>query len=141
MNKIDSVLIASYLDFSPKKQMVPPPQQNVIQSALQWIDSIPIITRYLIFSTLALSLGAKLGFVTPIQIALLPPIIVKKYEIWRLATAHLFSSGQSMIWHLYLLYQNSKNLEENFYSNRKADFLFMILIIMVLLDVCSFGLY
>jgi Derlin-2/3 len=121
--------------------MVPPPQQSVIQSALQWIDSIPVITRYLIFSTLALSLGAKLGFVNPIQIALLPPIIVKKYEIWRLATAHLFSSGQSMIWHLYLLYQNSKNLEENFYSNRKADFLFMILIIMVLLDVCSFGLY
>ena len=44
-----------------------------------------------------------------------------------------------MIFHLFLLYQNVRSLEEGHYSNKRGDFAFIIIQIMLLLDIT--GLY
>lgn len=115
--------------------MTPPPQPSVVQSIKEWIDSVPIITRYILFFTLGISVGAKLGILHPRQIILFTPAILDKYEVWRLLTCHLFSSGSNMIWHIFLLFQNSKNLETGYYSNRRADYVFLLIIMILVMDI------
>ena len=117
-----------------------PPQPSILQAIKEGLDSVPLVTRYLVFGTLALSISSNLGIISAKQLILYPPLILEKYELWRLFTAHLLSTGSSMIWHVVFMYQYSKDLEENAYSNRKADYLFLIILSMLLLDVIG-GFY
>ncbi|KAJ3302430.1 Derlin 1 [Kappamyces sp. JEL0829] len=119
--------------------MTPPPQPSLYSSTKQWVDSIPIVTRYLFFGTLFLSLAVRTGLVNFGQVILAPHFLLSKYELWRLVTPHFISGGPDILWHLYLLYQNSKNLEEGHYSSRKGDYIFLIMLTMAIIDVA--GLY
>jgi hypothetical protein len=114
------------------------PQHNLFQDLSEWIGKIPQITRYLFIGTLSFSVGAKLGLCSVLQLLLLFEPLYERYQIWRLFTAHLFTSGQGLIWHLYLLYQQSKDLETGYFGGKAADYFFVVLQSMLLLDVMRF---
>jgi derlin-1 len=110
-------------------------QPSVFQQLNTFVESVPVITRYIVFSTLAFSLGAKVGLIHPKQLILMMPPILEKYEIWRLVTCHLFSGGQGLIWHLYFIYEYSKKLETGHFATRKADYALTLFIMIALMDL------
>jgi Derlin-1 len=117
--------------------MPPAPQPTLYQQFTSFVESVPVITRYIVFSTLAFSLGAKVGLINPKQLILILPPILKRYEIWRLFTCHLFSGGQGLIWHLFFIYQYSKELETGHFSTRKADYALTLFIMVALMDIVA----
>ena len=117
--------------------MAPPPEPSILQSIKEGMDSVPIVTRYLVFGTLILSISSNLGIISGKQLVLYAPYILERYEIWRLFTAHLLSTGSSMIWHIVFLYQYSRDLEVGTYSNRKADYVFLLILIMLGMDIAG----
>jgi hypothetical protein len=112
---------------------------NIFQDLKEWIVSIPQITRYLFIGTAAFSLGTKLGACSVLQLVLFFEPLYDKYQLWRLFTTHLYSSGQGLFWHMYLLYQQSKDLETGHFAGKKADYFWTVLQIMLLLDIV--GIY
>ncbi|KAJ3316292.1 Derlin 1, partial [Boothiomyces sp. JEL0866] len=100
-----------------------------------WANSVPPITRFLVFGTVVLSLAAQFGVCHPRQLVLSFPYIYTKYEIWRLLTCHLFSRGQAIIWHLIMLYQQSLSLEQGHFSSKPYEYAWAIILIMAVLDV------
>ncbi|KAJ2996050.1 Derlin 1 [Globomyces sp. JEL0801] len=115
--------------------MVPPPAPNVFRDLKELVDRVPIITRYLVISTLAFSVGATLSLIDVRKLVLDFYPMYTKLEIWRFFTPHLLSGGQGLLFHLMFLYQQSLELESSHFGGRKADYCFNILIIMALLNV------
>ena len=68
------------LEFSHIKLMPPPPAPNVLEDIRGFVLSIPTITRYLTFGTLAFSLGLQFGLCRIQQIVLLADPL-KKLEV------------------------------------------------------------
>ncbi|KAH6575667.1 hypothetical protein BASA62_001817 [Batrachochytrium salamandrivorans] len=111
------------------------PIPSLLTDLQKFVYSVPPVTRYLVFGTLVFSLSAQIGLCKAHQLMLSFSDLTQSFEIWRLCTAHLFSSGPNMIWHLYMLYQNSRSLEDGYYSTRPADYAFFIILVMSVLDV------
>ncbi|KAL2912228.1 hypothetical protein HK105_208296 [Polyrhizophydium stewartii] len=115
----------------------PPP--GPLDEAKRFVYSVPPVTRYLVFGSLALSLATQVGMISPRQLLLVYGRVVGRFEIWRLFTAHMLSTGTNILWHTYMLYMNSRSLEETYYVGRRADYLFFVLLMMGSLDVI--GIY
>jgi hypothetical protein len=114
-------------------------QTNMFNDFKAFVASVPQVTRYLTFATLAFSLGSKVGLCSVYQLALLTEPIYTNFQVWRLITAHLYSSGQGLIWHLYLLYTNSRDLEQGHFGGKRADYVLTVIILMFCIDMV--GLY
>lgn len=107
----------------------------MLQDLKNWIEDIPAVTRYLVVSTFALSIGCMVGIATPGQLILDIPPIKENLQVYRLLTCHLLSGGQGLIWHLYMLYTNSRHLETSHFATRPGDYAFGVLLIIATLDV------
>ena len=83
-----------------------------------------------------LSISTNLKIISPNQLVLFPPLILEKYELWRLFTAHLLSTGSSMLWHIVFLYQYSRDLETSM-AHRKGDYVFLLILMMLAIDVAG----
>lgn len=112
---------------------------DMLSDLKAFVASIPQVTRYLTIATLVFSLGSKVGLCSVYQLALLTEPIYSNFQVWRLITAHLYSAGQGLIWHLYLLYSNSRELEQGHFSGKRADYVLTIIILIFCIDMA--GLY
>jgi hypothetical protein len=60
-------------------------------------------------------------------------------QVYRLVTSHLVSGGSGLLWHLYMLYVYSIDLERGYFAGKRADYFVTIAVLMGTLD--AIGLY
>jgi Derlin-2/3 len=106
-------------------------QPNMLTEITNFLNSIPVVTRYLSVSTICFSLGAELGLISVKQISLFLPYVLQRFQVWRLVTNHLYTSGMGLIWHCFMLYQNSRTLEVSHFATRPGDYAYCVTLIMV----------
>ena len=118
------------------------PQSNTLDELRTWYSNIPPITRALFTTYLAMAIGVQFGLVDPHFVALIPQMVLKKFQVWRLVT-NLFVSGLNMgfLFNLYFLYNNAIGLERGYFANRKADFIWFLLVSFLITDVCLIIFY
>jgi derlin-1 len=108
-----------------------------------FFNNIPPITRYLIVAILCFSLACNFNVIPTYSFLLIWKHIRYDFELWRLFTSLLYSGplGFPFLTNLYLIYQYSSWLEKEEFSGRKADFVFMLIIIAVALMVLGLNPY
>ncbi|XP_063984734.1 derlin-1 [Diachasmimorpha longicaudata] len=97
-----------------------------------WINSLPIFTRYWLLSTIGLSLIGRFGLLSPHVLILLYDRFIQNFEIWRAITSLLFyplnqATGFHFMINCYFLYRYSLHLETGEYQGKPADYGFMLL--------------
>ncbi|KEI39302.1 uncharacterized protein L969DRAFT_17226 [Mixia osmundae IAM 14324] len=88
---------------------------------------IPPVTRTVVGSMLAVTLGSILTIVRPQSIVLYWPWVTRRAQIWRLPSCFcLGPKGLSLIFTTILLYQQSNSLETEHFQGRTADYAFSL---------------
>ena len=80
-------------------------------SISDWYASIPIITKVMVTSTVAIAGALSLGVVDPFQLIFEWNMVKNRFQIWRLFSACVFAGGFSFNFVMVLLH-------EAFYSSR-----------------------
>ncbi|KAI9105299.1 Der1-like family-domain-containing protein [Phlyctochytrium arcticum] len=118
------------------------PQRGAMDDIRDWVLGIPPVTRFLVFAPLGLSLLATFGFVSPSQLYLDYTPVFKKFELWRLVTNFFFGKlDLGFLFHLFFTYRSSLSLETGAFIGRQADYAFMIVFLMAVLDLVSPYIY
>lgn len=97
-----------------------------------WVNSLPIFTRYWLLFTVGLSLIGRFGLISPHVLILLYDNFIHKFEIWRAVTSLFYyplnpGTGFHFLINCYFLYRYSLKLEREEYEGRPADYFFMLL--------------
>lgn len=109
-----------------------------------WFDSLGLVTKIFLVSTLLSGAMLSLGMLSAAQMVLIFPLIQKQFQIWRLFTSFIFAGGFSFNFaiHTYVLYENCKRYEANPFNTggggSSADFLWMIIVCMAILLVVAY---
>lgn len=98
----------------------------------EWINSLPIFTRYWLLSTIGLTLIGRFGLLSPSVLILLYDKFIHNFEIWRALTSLFYyplnqSTGFHFMINCYFLYNYSLKLERGEFEGRPADYCFMLL--------------
>ena len=105
----------------------------------QWFFDIPIVTRFLFVSSFVVSLAGVYGAVAKSRLVLIWPLVIHKFELWRIVTNFFFHNvGFPFLMLMMFLYNQSKALESTEYEGRTSDYLFFILFNMSLLLPISY---
>lgn len=97
-----------------------------------WINSLPIFTRYWLLCTIVCTLVGRFGLINPTSLILINERFINNFEIWRAATSVFFyplnrGSGFHFLINCYFLYNYSLRLERGEYDGRPADYCFLLL--------------
>ena len=94
-----------------------------------WFEGLPVLTRHWFGFSVAFPLLGWLG-VLPIQYCILSRDFLWKFHVWRPITALFYyplrGAGFHFLTNLYFLYSYSIRLENETFSGRTADYLFML---------------
>lgn len=102
---------------------------------------VPPVTRFLVGSTLLVTVGPLLKLVNPYFFLLWWPAIIKHGQVWRLVTNFFLTGGGiQVIFDLFLLGRNSLDLEVNAYYRRTADYTWSLLIVNALIVATNYPL-
>ncbi|VYS64313.1 unnamed protein product [Arabidopsis thaliana] len=95
----------------------------------EFYNSLPPITKA--YGTLCFftTVATQLGLVAPVHIALIPELVLKQFQIWRLITNLFFLGGFSINFGIRLLMiaRYGVQLEKGPFERRTADFLWMMI--------------
>jgi len=98
-------------------------------SLMDEIRKIPPVTRFLLGSSLGITLPLLGGLISPYPIFFDWRRVRDRFEIWRAFTSFFFAgSGMSLIFDIAMLYRNSTALEEGHYSRRSADYAYHLIL-------------
>jgi len=98
------------------------------QQLTDWYKQVPPATRFLITSTVVISLAGNIGLVNPYRLLLLWPEVLWKFQIWRLMTNFFFAKlGIGFLMNSVFLYQYSRQLEVDAFAGRLADYAYFLL--------------
>jgi len=98
-------------------------------SFLDEIRKIPPVTRFLLGSTLGITLPVLGGLIPPYPIFFDWYRVRYRFEIWRAFTSFFFAgSGIPLIFDFAMLYRNSNALEEEHYPRRSADYAYHLIL-------------
>ncbi|KAF9226274.1 DER1-domain-containing protein [Gyrodon lividus] len=87
------------------------------------IKKIPPVTRFLVISSLGITLPAILRLVPFNTLLFISSFITTRWELWRVYTSMFFgSTGLEYIFELVMLYRNSNSLESAHYERRSSDY-------------------
>ncbi|KAG0707999.1 Der1-like family-domain-containing protein [Suillus ampliporus] len=87
------------------------------------ILKIPPVTRFLVVSSLGITLSAITNLVSPYRLVFITQVVVNKLELWRLYTSFFLGSmNLNYIFELVMLYRNSNTLESTHYERRSSDY-------------------
>jgi len=103
-----------------------------VESMLQ---EVPPVTRVLCGSSILIHFLAYVNFVTQFDVFFSFQLIFTKFQFWRLYT-NLFYFGDEGIFvffQLLMLYRCSKRLEEHTFRNKTADYIYFLLLGVVLM--------
>jgi Derlin-1 len=111
------------------------------QDIRAWFDSVPPITKWICTLVLLTTLAGNFGLVSPYLLILSWPELVQRFQIWRVVTSFLFAGKLSFkfLVNVVFLYKHGRQLEEEEFRGRPADYLFFVLFQGLVLVV--FGLY
>ncbi|KAJ1736125.1 hypothetical protein LPJ61_000175 [Coemansia biformis] len=94
----------------------------------QWYQSLPTCTRFLLAATVTVTLLCGFQVVGPYRVALYWPLVIKQFQVWRLATTFMFTSTSlNGLIHVIMLYRHSLALETEEYVGRTADYAWFLL--------------
>jgi len=87
------------------------------------IRKIPPVTRFLVGSSLGITIPAITKLVSPYHLIFLSGRVVDNWEFWRLYTSFFLGSMKlDYIFELAMLYRNSNALESTHYERRSSDY-------------------
>lgn len=100
-----------------------------MQSLRQFYLEIPAVTRIYTTACVLTTLAVHLDLVSPLQLYFNPTLIVRKFQLWRLATTFLFfgSVGISFFFNMVFTYRYCRMLEEGSFRGRSSDFVMMFI--------------
>ncbi|KAF9486193.1 DER1-domain-containing protein [Pholiota conissans] len=86
------------------------------------IKKIPPVTRFLVASSLGVTVPVLMKLVSPYSIVFFRPLVTKKLQIWRLYTSFfLGGDGLAYLFDLVMLYRTANDIETRSYPNRSSD--------------------
>ncbi|KAL0095626.1 Der1-like family-domain-containing protein [Phycomyces blakesleeanus] len=93
-----------------------------------WYTDIPPITRIYITAACFTSLAVQLGFVHPLHLWLNYDRILYDFQWWRLVTNFLYFGPISIdyFFHMFFLARYSRMMEEGFFRNKPADYVWLL---------------
>merc|ERR1711991_1056366 len=98
-----------------------------------------VVTRFLFVASFAVSLGGVYGVVAASRLLLFWPLVIHKFELWRLVTNFFFHKvGFPFLMLMMFLYNQSKSLESTEFEGRTSDYIFFLLFNAVLQLVVSY---
>ncbi|KAL4078123.1 Der1-like family-domain-containing protein [Scleroderma yunnanense] len=93
------------------------------------IQKIPPVTRFLVGSSVGVTLSAALNLVSPYSLIYIHQLVTKRWELWRLYTSFFLGSMRlDYVFELAMLYRNSNNLEAMYYEGRSSDYAWQLFI-------------
>ncbi|RSH78344.1 uncharacterized protein EHS24_002064 [Apiotrichum porosum] len=105
----------------------------------QWFTSIPPVTRTWVLAAVGTSLLVECRVLVPLQLYFSWKSAVLNYQPWRFVTTFCYF-GQlnlDLALHLFFVMRYSRLLEENSFSNRRADFVWLLFLVSSFLLVLS----
>jgi len=105
----------------------------------QWYKNLPILTRIGLTVIFAVTVLVQLEILNPELLFLQWPLIINKLQVWRLFTSCIFFGTFSMqfVFKLYFFVSFSSKLERNEIFNQPGDYLFFLIVQILMLDVIS----
>nr|ODN91595.1 derlin-2/3 [Cryptococcus depauperatus CBS 7855]ODN91800.1 derlin-2/3 [Cryptococcus depauperatus CBS 7841] len=99
------------------------------QPVEQWISDIPLVTRTWVAASVATSL-MECQIIAPLQLYFSWKSAVVNMQLWRFLTTFLYFGPVSLdlVFHIFFIMRYSKLLEENSFSNRRADYAWLLLL-------------
>ncbi|GFZ50597.1 hypothetical protein JCM24511_08355 [Saitozyma sp. JCM 24511] len=94
----------------------------------QWITDIPPVTRAWVAAAVGTSLLVECQVVAPLQLYFSWKAAVGNMQFWRFLTTFFYFGPLSLdlAFHLFFIMRYSRLLEENSFSNRKADYFWLL---------------
>ncbi|CAD6230710.1 GSCOCG00012182001-RA-CDS [Cotesia congregata] len=97
-----------------------------------WVNSLPIFTRYWLMLTIGLSLIGRFGLVSSQLLTLRYDNLIHNFEIWRVVTSLFYyplrqGTGFHFMINCFFLYRYSLKLEQEEFIGRPADYFFMLI--------------
>ncbi|KAG9311806.1 Der1-like family-domain-containing protein [Chiua virens] len=86
------------------------------------LKKIPSVTRFLVLSSLGVSVPAILGFVHPHRLVFLTPLVTQQWEIWRIYTSLFFGGWSILFFNRSSSSRNSNSIEYTYYERRSSDY-------------------
>lgn len=98
---------------------------------MDWFNQIPPITRYWFTGSVAVPLLCRLNVLSPYSMILTSDFI-KNLQLWKPLSAALYypiagNRGFHFLMNLYFIYHYSSRLELGYFSNRPADYVFLLI--------------
>ncbi|KAI7900614.1 Der1-like protein [Cokeromyces recurvatus] len=93
-----------------------------------WFTDIPPITRIYVSAACCTSIAVQLGFIHPLQLWLNYESITNDFQWWRLITNFFYFGPLSVdfCFHIFFLARYSRMMEEGFYRNKPADYVWLM---------------
>ncbi|KAK1925644.1 Derlin [Papiliotrema laurentii] len=94
----------------------------------QWITDIPPVTRAWVIAAVGTSVLVECQVVAPLQLYFSWKAAVYKLQPWRFITTFCYFGPLSLDlgFHLFFVMRYSRLLEENSFSNRRADYVWLL---------------
>ena len=108
----------------------------------EWWRDLPVITKFLLTSTVLSTLATYFGLTSVGNFALIWPLVWQKFQIWRLVGCLTYAGRFEFayLFHVLMLYQNSLRYEQEPYNTgaygTSADYLWMLMVCVL----CLYGL-
>lgn len=105
----------------------------------QWYKNLPLLTRIGLTIIFGVTVLVQLQILNPQLIFLNWPLVINKLQVWRLLTSVFFFGGFSFqfLFQLYFFTSFSSKLEKNEIFAQPGDYLFFLLVQILMLDVIS----
>ena len=109
-----------------------------------WFDSVPMVTKILVFGTLSATCLANLGLVNPGTMAASMERVWYKFEVHRLVLPIFWAGDFSFnyAWHLYILYENCRAYEATPFNTgaagTSADFLWLVVFGLIVMHLINY---
>ncbi|KAI9634773.1 Derlin [Dioszegia hungarica] len=96
----------------------------------QWITGIPPVTRTWVAAAVGASILVECQLVAPVQLWFSWKAALGNMQLWRFITTFCYFGPLSLdlAFHLFFIMRYSRLLEENSFSNRRADYVFLLLL-------------
>ena len=93
----------------------------------------------MVLTSAAISILAWFDIISPLYLYLNFGLVFKRFQVWRLFTNFLYFGefGVGFLFHLFLLFRNSKYLEKSVFRGNCADYIYFLFISGIILLILS----
>ncbi|KAI0801906.1 Derlin [Irpex lacteus] len=104
-----------------------------------WVTQIPPVTRAWLALSVLTSVAVQCQLVTPLQLYFSYKAAFNNFQPWRVATNFFYFGALSLdfVFHMFFFMRYSRMLEESSFANRKADYVWLLILSSVMLLILS----